>query len=60
MVMLGAEEATRYSVDYDAIGPTVHLAARMEQMAPPGAMSWVAVPEPAGRTEIAPLPLSAK
>jgi class 3 adenylate cyclase/tetratricopeptide (TPR) repeat protein len=24
------------SVDYDAIGPTVHLAARMEQMAPPG------------------------
>jgi class 3 adenylate cyclase/tetratricopeptide (TPR) repeat protein len=26
------------SVDYDAIGPTVHLAARMEQMAPPGAI----------------------
>src|SRR5207244_9279380 len=24
------------SVDYDAINPTVHLAARMEQMAPPG------------------------
>src|SRR5207253_1040642 len=24
--------------DYDAIGPTVHLAARMEQMAPPGAI----------------------
>jgi class 3 adenylate cyclase/tetratricopeptide (TPR) repeat protein len=24
------------SFDYDAIGPTVHLAARMEQMAPPG------------------------
>jgi class 3 adenylate cyclase/tetratricopeptide (TPR) repeat protein len=26
------------SVDYDAIGPTVHLAARMEQMASPGAI----------------------
>src|SRR5712692_805943 len=26
------------SVDYDATGPTVHLAARMEQMAPPGAI----------------------
>jgi class 3 adenylate cyclase/tetratricopeptide (TPR) repeat protein len=26
------------SVDYDAIGPTVHLAARMEQMAPPGSI----------------------
>jgi class 3 adenylate cyclase/tetratricopeptide (TPR) repeat protein len=26
------------SVDYDAVGPTVHLAARMEQMAPPGAI----------------------
>jgi len=26
------------SVDYDAIGPTAHLAARMEQMAPPGAI----------------------
>jgi class 3 adenylate cyclase/tetratricopeptide (TPR) repeat protein len=24
------------SIDYDAVGPTVHLAARMEQMAPPG------------------------
>ncbi len=24
------------SMDYDAIGPTVHLAGRMEQMAPPG------------------------
>ncbi len=26
------------SVDYDAVGATVHLAARMEQMAPPGAI----------------------
>jgi class 3 adenylate cyclase len=26
------------SIDYDAVGPTVHLAARMEQMAPPGAI----------------------
>ena len=26
------------SVDYDAVGPTVHLAARMEQMAPPGSI----------------------
>jgi class 3 adenylate cyclase/tetratricopeptide (TPR) repeat protein len=26
------------SIDYDAIGPTVHLAARMEQIAPPGAI----------------------
>jgi class 3 adenylate cyclase/tetratricopeptide (TPR) repeat protein len=26
------------SVDYDAVGSTVHLAARMEQMAPPGAI----------------------
>ena len=26
------------SFDYDAIGPTVHLAARMEQLAPPGAI----------------------
>jgi predicted ATPase len=26
------------SIDYDAVGATVHLAARMEQMAPPGAI----------------------
>jgi class 3 adenylate cyclase/tetratricopeptide (TPR) repeat protein len=25
-----------FSIDYDAVGPTVHLAARMEQMAAPG------------------------
>jgi class 3 adenylate cyclase/tetratricopeptide (TPR) repeat protein len=30
------------SVDYDAIGPTVHLAARMEQMALPGAINCTA------------------
>ena len=26
------------SIDYDAVGATVHLAARMEQIAPPGAI----------------------
>ena len=36
------------TMDYDAIGPTTHLASRMEQLAPPGAIRMTAEYAPLG------------